>query len=134
MRKVNAIIERATDGSYSIYSDADDLGYLITENGLTVEEAKKNFNEAYDDMRQYYKEEHKPFEEVEMVFTYDLASFLAYYSNTITLAGLARLTGINPQQLSHYATGRRRPSPKTTRKILDAIHAFGHDLSTVQLA
>lgn len=134
MRKVNAIIERANDGSYSIYSDAADLGYLITATGLTVEEAKKEFNECYDEMREYYKEERKPFEEVEMIFTYDLASFLSYYSNTITLAGLARLTGINPQQLSHYATGRRRPSQKTTRKILDAIHAFGHDLCTVQLA
>lgn len=70
MRKVNAIIEQASDGSYSIYSDAEDLGYLITENGLTVEEAKKKFNECYDEMREYYKEEHKPFEEVEMVFTY----------------------------------------------------------------
>lgn len=134
MRKVNAVIERASDGTYSIYSDAEDLSYLITGTGKTVAEAKKCFADGYADMKRYYGEEGKPFEEVEMCYVYDMASFLAYYSSVLSLAGLSRLTGVNPQQLSHYVTGRRRPSPKTVKKIMDAIHAFGQDLSTVQFA
>lgn len=132
MRKVKAIIERASDGTYSIYSDADDLSYLITGTGKTVQEAKECFSEGYTDMKRYYQSEGKPFEEVEMCYVYDVASFLAYYSNVLSLAGLSRLTGINPQQLSHYVTGRRNPSPKTTQKIMDAIHAFGQDLASVR--
>lgn len=77
MRKVNAIIERASDGNYSIYSDADDLDYLITGTGATVEEAKRCFEGGYEDMRRYYAEEGKPFTEIEMVYQYDVASFLA---------------------------------------------------------
>ena len=134
MRKVNAVIERASDGTYSIYSDAEDLSYLITGTGKTVEEAKKCFSDGYADMKRYYEKEDKPFEEVEMCYVYDMASFLSYYSKVLSLAGLSRLTGVNPQQLSHYVTGRRNPSPKTVKKIMDAIHAFGHDLSTVQFA
>lgn len=134
MRKVNAVIERASDGTYSIYSDAEDLGYLVTGTGETVEEAKKCFADGYTDMKRYYEENGKPFEEVEMQYVYDIASFLNYYSNMLSLAGLSRLTGINPQQLSHYATGHRRPSPKTVKKIADAIHAFGRDMSTAQFA
>lgn len=134
MRKVNAVIERASDGTYSIYSDADDLSYLITGTGKSVEEAKKCFEGGYTDMKRYYEKIGKPFEEVEMCYVYDVASFLNYYSNMLSLAGLSRLTGINPQQLSHYATGRRRPSPKTVKKITDAIHAFGRDLSAAQFA
>lgn len=134
MRKVNAVIERAGDGTYSIYSDADDLSYLITGTGKSVEEAKQCFAYGYADMRRYYEKEGKPFEEVEMCYVYDMASFLSYYSKVLSLAGLSRLTGVNPQQLSHYVTGRRNPSPKTVKKIMDAIHAFGHDLSTVQFA
>ena len=134
MRQVKAIIERAGDGTYSIYSDADDLSYLITGTGKTVEEAKKCFEDGYADMKRYYKEEGKEFTEVEMCYCYDMASFLAYYSKVLSLAGLSRLTGVNPQQLSHYVTGRRRPSPKTVKKIMDAIHSFGKDLSTVQFA
>lgn len=134
MRKVNAVIERAGDGTYSIYSDAEDLSYLITGTGETVEEAKKCFEDGYADMKRYYEKEGKEFTEVEMCYCYDMASFLAYYSKVLSLAGLSRLTGVNPQQLSHYVTGRRNPSPKTVKKIMDAIHAFGHDLSTVQFA
>jgi predicted RNase H-like HicB family nuclease len=132
MRKVNAIIERASDGNYSIYSDADDLSYLITGTGKTVEEAKKCFEDGYADMRRYYAEEGKPFTEVEMVYKYDMASFLAYYSKVMSLAGLSRLTGINQQQLSHYATGRRHPSQKTVQKMQNAIHSFANDLSSVR--
>lgn len=134
MRKVNAVIERASDGTYSIYSDAEDLGYLVTGTGETVEEAKRYFEGGYEDIKKSYARHNEPFEEVEMCYVYDVASFLNYYSNMLSLAGLSRLTGINPQQLSHYATGRRRPSPKTVKKIADAIHAFGRDMSTAQFA
>ena len=130
-RKIDAIIERADDGTYSIYSDAEDLDYLITGTGKTVSEAKKIFEGGYEDTRRYYAEEGKPFTEVEMVYKYDMASFLAYYSKVISLAGLSRLTGINQQQLSHYVTGRRNPSPKTVAKVEDAIHLFAQDLASV---
>ena len=32
-RKVTAVIERAGDGTYSIYMDADDMDYLVTGTG-----------------------------------------------------------------------------------------------------
>ena len=76
MRKINAIIERASDGTYSIYSDADDLDYLVTGTGQTVEEAKERFEGGYSDIKRVYAEEGKPFTEVEMVYQYDMASFL----------------------------------------------------------
>ena len=131
MRIINAIIERASDGTYSIYTDADDLDYLVTGTGSTVEEAKKVFEGGYEDMRRVYAEEGRPFTEVEMTYKYDMASFLAYYSKVMSMAGLSRLTGINQQQLSHYVTGRRHPSPKTVEKMQTAIQAFAHDLSSV---
>lgn len=77
-RKVNAIIERAGDGTYSIYSDADDLGYLVTGTGETVEEAKRAFEGSYSDIRLSYERHGEPFTEAEMTYQYDVASFLAY--------------------------------------------------------
>ncbi len=130
-RKVTAVIERAKDGTYSIYMDADDMDYLVTGTGKTVNEAIAAFNGGYEDMRRYYAEEGKNFEDVDFIFKYDMASFLSYYSNILSLAGLSRLTGINQQQLSHYVTGRRHPSAKTVEKMQDAIRRFGNDLSTV---
>ena len=86
---------------------------------------------GYEDMRRYYEEEGRAFEEVDFDFKYDMASFLAYYSKIFSLAGLSRLTGINQQQLSHYVTGRRHPSTRTVEKMQEAIQGFGRDLSTV---
>jgi len=49
------------------------------------------------------------------------------------LAGLGRLTGIAQGQLSHYVTGRRKPSQKTVQKIEKSLHKFAGELSQVQL-
>ena len=72
MRKVNAIIERASDGNYSIYMDADDMSYLVTGTGKTEEEAIDVFLKGYEDIKAYYAEQNKPFEEVIFIFVRDM--------------------------------------------------------------
>ena len=131
MRKVKAIIERAGDGNYSVYMDADDMSYLVTGTGKTVEEAIQCFKNGYEDMKKYYAEEGKKFEEAEFDYQYDMASFLSYFTKAFSLAGLSRITGINQRQLSHYVTGRRTPSQRTKEKMQQSIHAFATDLSRV---
>ena len=131
LRKVKAIIERASDGNYSVYMDADDLNYLVTGTGGTAEEAIQCFKNGYEDTKRYCAEEGREFEEVEFEFEYDMASFLSYYSKAFSLAGLSRITGINQGQLSHYVTGRRVPSAKTKEKMQHSIHEFAKDLAEV---
>ena len=127
MRTVKAIIERADDGTYSVYMDADDMSYLITGTGKNAEEAINSFKFNYEDMKRYYAEEGKEFEEVEFTYEYDMASFLSYYCKAFTLAGLSRITGVNQGQLSHYVTGHRTPSEKTKQKIQDSIQDFAKE-------
>lgn len=130
-RKVQAIIERANDGTYSIYMDADDMNYLVTGTGETAEKAKSVFLSGYDDMKRYYIDKGENFEEIEFEFVYDMASFLSYFSKAFSLAGLSRITGINKGQLSHYMTGRRNPSRSTVEKIQKSVKSFANDLSQV---
>ena len=80
MKTVNAIIERANDGTYSIYMDAPKMNYLVTGTGSTAEEAINTFMGGYEDMKRLYAKKGKEFEEVEFSFKYDMASFLSYYS------------------------------------------------------
>ena len=134
MKQVKAVIERASDGNFSIYMDADNLTYLVTGTGKTVEEARRVFNAGYEDMKNYYAEEGKEFEEVEILFQYDVASFLQYYCYAFSLAGLERITGINQKQLGHYISGYRNPSPKTKQKIEESIRKFCEELSAVSFA
>ena len=134
MVTVKAFIERAKNGKFSVYSDSDDnrLDYGIIGEGITAEEAKVDFLGCYDDMLLSYKRQGKAFVEATFVFEYDMASFLNYYSKTLSLAGLSRITGINQQQLSHYANGRKRPRPATVHKIAYALLNLSKDLSQVR--
>lgn len=75
VRKVKAIIERSSDGSYSVYMDADDMDYQVTGTGAVAEEAVNVFMGGYEDTRKLYAEEEKRFEEVDFEFVYDMASF-----------------------------------------------------------
>ena len=70
MKKVKAIIEKASDGSFSIYMDAPEMGYLVTGTGDTIEEAKKMFAGGYDDMKRVYAEKGRSFEEVEFEYVF----------------------------------------------------------------
>ena len=65
---VDAIIEQASDGNYSIYMDDDDMSYLVTGTGKTVEEAMECFMDGYKDTKAYYAEVGKPFQEAIFVF------------------------------------------------------------------
>ena len=135
MKKVRVFIERGRDGGYGAYMPDDNgLSYGVSGVGDTVAEVVDDFNAAYEEMKEDYAEEGKPFEEVEFAFSYDVPSFLQYYKGLLTLAGLSRITGVAQGQLSHYVTGRRHPSAKTVEKIQKALNNFGGELSKVDFA
>ena len=133
MNKVKAFIEQGKDGTYSVYVDLDDntLNYGIHGDGNTVSEAIDDFNAGYLEMKQLYEKESMHFVEAEFDFHYDTASFLNYYTNYFSLAGLSRLTGIHQEQLSHYLNGTRNPSKQTIMKIDNSIHQFAKKISAV---
>lgn len=67
-RKVVAVIERASDGTYSIYSDDNNLPFLITGTGQTIAEAHEVFMGGYEDMKRVFEEDGREFEEVVFEF------------------------------------------------------------------
>lgn len=134
MKTVRVFIERGRDGSYGAYMpDDNNLSYGVIGDGATAAEAIADFNAVYEDLKRAAHAEGRPFEEVEFVYSYDLPSFLVYYADRITYKGLAKVTGISAAQLSQYISGYRKPSPKTTAKIQEALHSFGQELSRLQL-
>lgn len=134
MKTVRVFIERGKDGSYGAYMpDENNLSYGVIGDGDTAAAAIADFKAVYEDMKASFHKEGRPFEEVDFAFSYDLPSFLVYYADLISYKGLSKLTGIAPAQLSQYISGYRNPSPKTTQKIQDALHAFGNELSQLQL-
>lgn len=134
MKTVKAFIERGIDGTFSVYVDLENntLNYGIHGNGNTVKEAIQDFETAYRSMKEWYSQKGKNFVEVHFSYVYDVASFLAYYGSILSLAGMERLTGVNQGQLSHYVTGRRKPSKSTIAKIEKKLHEFGTELNQLQ--
>ena len=123
-KKINVVIERGIDGSFSAYIADDNCEFGCIGEGKSVEETKADFMKAVGEMQEVYAEEGSKFPDVEFDFIYDMASFLNYYAYAFSLAGLARITGVNQGQLSHsflcfkllYFFFRLAPKEKDTKK------------------
>ena len=133
-KKINVVIERGIDGSFSAYIADDNCEFGCIGEGKSVEETKADFMKAVGEMQEVYAEEGSKFPDVEFDFIYDMASFLNYYAYAFSLAGLARITGVNQGQLSHYVTGRRRPSKSTVEKIEQSLHDCANEIGQVKFA
>jgi len=129
-RKVKAVIETGEKLDYDIWIDIDEnLPYGLLGQGKTIEEAKQDFMDGYEYMKQSFSKRQQEFPEVEFEFVYDIQSFLKY--SPFPLTWLSEATGINKKQLSHYATEHRNPSRATLTKIQNAVQKFVADYSQV---
>ncbi|KAA6322765.1 hypothetical protein EZS27_027723 [termite gut metagenome] len=127
--KVDVIIEKGENEFYSAYMDYDGFDFGLSGNGYSVEETIKDFLVARDEIKECCENMGRLFpENLEFNFKYDVPSFLAYYSDKLSLAGLQRITGVNQGQLSHYITGKSKPGPKTTERIEKKLHAFAEEI------
>ena len=72
--KIRAIIEKASDGTYSIYHAPDNLGFLVTATGKNLDEAKEYFIKNYQEIKDYKISEGKVIEDIEWIWYYDIAS------------------------------------------------------------
>jgi hypothetical protein len=131
--KVTVIIEQNSKGRYSAYIKDDGIKFGILGEGDTAAETIEDFYIGYEEMKETYQSADKDIPELEFDFKYDTASFLSTCSGILSLAGLSRLTGLNQGLLSHYLTGRKRPTQKTISKINTSIRNFGASLCSVDL-
>lgn len=128
MENITVIIERNNDGSFTaVPQHKHKIGFIGM--GKTVEETMTDLQNSYNEAKEMLPS--LP----EMIFEYkfDTASFLQYINGKLNLADLQTITGINRHQLSHYATGKSRPSGKTVRKIQEGIIRFSEELHRVCL-
>jgi DNA-binding transcriptional regulator YdaS (Cro superfamily) len=64
-------------------------------------------------------------------FTLDLPSFFEFYK-IINAKALSQRIGMNQSLLAQYITGRKRPSPTQTRRILKGVQQIGKELSEIR--
>jgi len=69
----------------------------------------------------------------EYVFEYILttAALLHRSEEYTSLAAISRVSGINEQLLSHYATGLKKPREKQRERIITGLHKIGEEFLSV---
>ena len=130
MDKLIIIIEKGT-GQYAAYAENCPGIYGA---GDTVEEAKDNcleglrlFIETSKNIPGILKGEY------EIIYRFDIQSFLKYYEKIFQKTALSKITGVNPKLLHHYASGLKKPRMEQRKRIEKALHMLGKELSSVEL-
>lgn len=121
--KVVAIIEKGSDGLYSIRTEQLIGSVLPGGYGESVEDAKEDFIDCISQAIEMTSRDCK----IEVEYQYDLQSFFNYF-DFFNLSQLARYLGINESQMRQYKSGLAYPSEKTIGKILEGIHNIGKEL------
>lgn len=133
MVKVKAYIERGKDGSFGVYHN-ENLPCGFFGEDATKQEAVDDYMDSYEEMTlEVEGKDREKMESLEFEFVIDIRSYLEYYSQFFTLAGLSKLTKVSASQLSHYLNGYKKPSPKTAKKIEEGLINFADDLKGLKL-
>ena len=133
MKTINATIERAKDGTFTVYCDNE----IFSGAGKTLQEAK-------DDMKaqmSFYKEtalsegfKYPDFLDEEYTITYsvDATSILRYYigSGIFSLAGMEKISGINQKQLWSYLNGVK-PQKRQKDRIVSGLKKLSADMNMI---
>jgi predicted RNase H-like HicB family nuclease len=132
MKAIKIIIEK-TEDLFSAYASNVEGIYA---GGETVEEVKQSVLDSVRLITEYNTPENIPKVlkgDYQIKYHFDAVSLLNYYKGVFTNAAFERITGINQKQIQHYASGHRKPSEATSKKIEDALHKLGKELLAVEL-
>jgi predicted RNase H-like HicB family nuclease len=132
MNSITVILEKGKDG-YGVSFDAipNVFGF-----GETIEAAKQNAHDALTNFIEILNTHNKPIPEVlqdeyQLIFEFETSTLLDYVNGIVTQTALAKAAGINPSQISQYATYRKKPRSEQRLKIVKGLHKIGRELLAV---
>ena len=134
-RKIKAIIEKGTDGRYSVYSKDHFGNSYFGGFGDSVAGAKEDFMESVREAIEEETAENRPvciIEDVVVEYSYDIPSFFNLF-DFINVSRFAEYAGVNESKMRAYKSGVSFPGEKTTDKILRAVRHIGEELTAVTL-
>ena len=132
MKQIHVIIEMGKEG-YGVWFE--ELPHVFGF-GDTVEAAKTDAKAALEGYVVALNKCNKPIPEIlqneyELIYQFDVEALLKFIDGTVTKTALAKASGINPAQLSHYSSGLKKPRKQQREKIIAGLHKLGNDLLSV---
>ena len=131
--QIVAIIEKGSDGFFSIRSEQKVGRYYFGGYGESVKAAKEDFIESVkESMAGAAKEGTGIPVAVDIAFRYDIPSFFNYF-DYLNVSKFAEYAGINESRMRAYKSGLAYPGERTTRKIMKAIESIGKEISAARI-
>jgi len=127
--KIEAIIEKGSDGMYGIRSESKVGNHYFGGFGENVNDAKADFMES---VIEAFEEENQSMEGLSVRYSYDIPSFFNAF-DFINASKFASYAGINESKMRQYKAGVAYPNERTMKKILAAAHKIGEDLLSLSL-
>ena len=131
-KKIEAIIEKASDGGYGIYlPEIPGIGVI----GETEADAKNNLLEVVNDIVSYCREKGMTDNvyggNIEFVYRYDPSAFFKTF-NVFNVSSLAKAIGINSSLMRQYKAGKTYISETRKQQIEDGIHQLAGSMLHVK--
>lgn len=106
MKKIVAIIEKGSDGGYSIHAEGS---VPLFANGMTEQEARSEFESVVPEQAEYIKDNTGKYPDwydgsFEIEYRYDMSAFFQAFP-FINATELAKSIGINPSLMRKYKSG-----------------------------
>lgn len=122
---INVTITKEDSG----YIASAEIGHdFIGTQGDTYEELKTNILEA---VNLAFEEKGINYSIEEIRYTLDLPSFFDFYK-VLNAKALSQRIGMNQSLLAQYITGRKKPSPTQTERILKGVQQIGKELAEIR--
>ena len=132
MGKITVLVDYT--GNFAASPITPEVACLST--GRTLDEVKKNLDEALSFHMDGLREDGLPIPEElaaprEYEWRLSTRALLHYTEGLVSRSAIAKITGINQQQLSHYASGYRKPRPSMSIRIRDGVRKIAQALAAV---
>ena len=123
--EINMIITKEDKG-YSASTSIE--GDFVGTQADSFEDLKANILEA---VNLAITEKNIEYSIEEIRFTLDLPSFFEFYK-VINAKALSARIGMNQSLLAQYITGKKKPSPSQTDRILKGVQQIGRELAEIR--
>lgn len=131
--RIIAIIEKGSDGMYSVRSEQRIGNHYFGGFGESVAIAKEDFLESVREVIDESKAEGiKVPATFQITYRFDLPSFFNFF-DYLNVSKFAELAGINESKMRQYKCGSAYPGEKVTKKISTAIRKIASDFSSATL-
>jgi len=132
MKAIKVILEAGKDGYGVSFPEIENIfGF-----GETLEDAKKDAQSVLNFYIEILNKNGKNYPEIlqgeyKLDFELDTEALLKHVEGIVTKTALAKASGINPAQLTHYSSGLKKPRKQQRDKIINGLHKLGQELMSV---